>query len=326
MPVRDIENEMQKLAALCDGVGDECRQALRKALRDKVNLIVAKAARIIGQQQLRALIPDLVTAFDRALIDPAKSDPKCWAKEAIAKALKDLDHAESALFLKGAAHMQMEPVWGGEEDTATALRGICTLALLNCTDLTREDKLWAAMRLLTEASPSLRKDGAVALESLEGREAALLLRLKARMHESDYTVTGQVLESLLRIEGDRAIPFITEFLRHPIQEVREESALALGASRSAAAIEVLKNCAVQKHAPVTLEILYRALAISRQEQALEFLYEVIRTRRPREVTDALYALELHRDSAEIRSQIARSIEQRSEPEIRREFERLFPAG
>ena len=114
------------------------------------------------QLQLRTLIPDLCAAFERLLADPLKSDPKCWGKDAIAKALKDLGHDDSEIFLKGARHVQREPVWGGEEDTATGVRGSCALALLGCGDLTREDKLWPMMRLLTERSASLRKDGVFA--------------------------------------------------------------------------------------------------------------------------------------------------------------------
>lgn len=286
-------------------------------------MIVAKAAQLTAEMQVRTLIPDLCTAFERLLIDPLKTDPKCWGKVAIAKALKDLGHAESGIFLKGVQHVQLEPVWGGEEDTATTVRATCVLALLQCTDLTREDKLWPVMRLLTESSPSLRKDAVLALESLEGREAALLLRIKARMGDLDATVTGQVFESLLRVEGEAGIPFIVEFLRATSAEVREEAALALGASRLAGAVTALKSALIQKHPLLDCEILFRALSISRHEEALRFLLEAVRSRRPKEAVSALDALKLYRDSNEIRDQIAQAVAGRSESEIQREFQRLF---
>jgi hypothetical protein len=74
---------------------------LRKALRDRVNVIVAKAASISAELQLYALLPDLLSAFERLFDKPRESDPQCWGKNAIAKALKDLDHRESATFLRG---------------------------------------------------------------------------------------------------------------------------------------------------------------------------------------------------------------------------------
>src|SRR6202011_1733004 len=65
---------------------------LRKALRDRSNYVVSKAAAVISDLSLVDLVPDLLAAFERFLIDPVKSDPQCWAKIAIAKALKDLGH------------------------------------------------------------------------------------------------------------------------------------------------------------------------------------------------------------------------------------------
>lgn len=324
MPVRNIERELEALAALRSSqTRDASSRELRKALNDKVNVIVAKAATVTAEMQERALIPDLCAAFDRLLINPLKTDPKCWGKEAIAKALKDLGHAESTIFLKGVQHVQLEPVWGGEQDTAAILRGTCALALLDCTDLTREDKLWHVMRLLTEASPSLRKDGAMGLESFGGRDAALLLRIKARMGDEDSTVTGQVFESLLRIEGEKAVPFLVEFTRATAEEVREEAVLALGASRLPAAVVVLKKILTEKHPLLDCEIVFRALSISRDEEAIQFLLEAVRSRPPREATAALDALKLHRDLSPVRDQVANVVAGRVESEIQREFQRLF---
>jgi hypothetical protein len=327
MAVRNIERELQALAELrTSETPDAFAGRLRKALGDKVNLIVAKAATLAAEMQFRKLIPELCAAFDRLLIDPLKTDPKCWGKEGIAKALKNLGHTESTTFLKGIEHVQFEPVWGGEEDTAARLRGICALALLDCNDLTREDKLWSVMRLLTETSSSLQKDAAVALESLGGREAALLLRIKARMGDRDTTVTGQVFESLLRVEGERAVPFLVEFWRTPNAEVREEAALALGASRLEAGIAALENAITQKHPPLDHEVLFRALSISRHEEALRFLLEIVRTRRPSEALPALEALMLFRDSREIVEKISSVLASRSESEIHEGFRRLFQAN
>src|SRR5579862_135441 len=105
---------------------------LRTALRDRNNFLVSKAAAIAGELGIRELIPDLAAAFERFLRDPAKSDPQCWAKNAIAKALKDLNYHEPDFYVRGLKHIQLEPVWGGQEDSAAALRGACVLALVAC--------------------------------------------------------------------------------------------------------------------------------------------------------------------------------------------------
>ncbi len=80
----------------------------------------------------RALsLPDLLAAFRRFLADPSK-DKGCLAKIAIAEALTRLEHEEAEIFLEGIRHMQREPVWGGTEDTAAWLRGLCAIGLAGC--------------------------------------------------------------------------------------------------------------------------------------------------------------------------------------------------
>lgn len=324
MPVRNIERELESLSALRHSESSEFRtQALRKALADKVNVIVARAAKIAGELRQRDLVPDLCTAFERLMQHPLKSDPKCWGKEAIAKALKDLEHTDSAIFLTGSKHVQYEPVWGGEEDTATTLRATCVLALLACTDLTREDKLWSVVPLLTERSPSLRKDAALALQDIGGREAALLLRIKARMGDDDATVTGQVFESLLNVEGESAVPFIAEFLQSMKPELSSEAALALGASRLSGAVAALKHALSGKHTLLDVELLYRALSISRNADAVEFLLDIVRRGRPHEASAALESLGLYRDSQDISMKVSAVVAARSEPELQQVFKKLF---
>jgi HEAT repeat protein len=324
MAVRNIERELEALSALRNtGSSEPHTRALRKALHDKVNLIVARAAKVTGELQISELIPELCSAFDRLMNDPLKTDPKCWGKEAIATALKELGHADSTVFRKGLQHAQFEPVWGGEEDTAGNLRATCALALLQCNDITREEKFWCVMPLLSERSPSLRKDGAMALEALEGREAALLLRIKARMGDEDSTVTGQIFESLLRVERDAAVPFVVEFLKSPNPEVSSEAALALGASRLPPAVSALKVAFGQKFPSLDHDVLCRALSISRQQEAIEFLLDKVRHGRLREAVAALEALHLYRDSAEIRQKVSEAVSKRSEAEMRRTFKRFF---
>ena len=324
MPTRRIEQALETLAELRHSASPDGQiRALRKALGDPVNVVVAKAARLTAELHLRVLIPDLCASFERLLLHPVKTDPQCWAKQALAQALRELGHAESGVFLRGAQHVQREPVWGGEEDTATGVRAVCTLALLDCTDLTREDKLWPVMRLLTEASPSLRKDAALALQALGGREAALLLRIKARQGDPDPTVTGQVFESLLQVEGEGTVPFVEEFLHAPSTETREEAALALGASHLPRAVAALRSACHEKHPLMRSEVLFRALSISRCEEALGFLLQVVRRGRPHEAVEALEALQLHRGSEELLERVGQAVANRSESEVQRAWQRWF---
>src|SRR5579883_210815 len=82
-----VEEEIERLGHLSP---DAAEPALRKALADRVGLVVAKAAKVAAQLELRSLIPDLLHAFDRLFEKPTDRDPQCWGKNAIAKALVDL--------------------------------------------------------------------------------------------------------------------------------------------------------------------------------------------------------------------------------------------
>jgi HEAT repeat protein len=324
MAVRNIERDIEELRRVCSvEPRDRAVLALRKALGDKVNLVAAKAASLIAQLKFVELTPELLQAFERFLQNAAKSDPQCRAKDAIIKALKDLAHAESAVFVKGAQHVQWEPVWGGQEDTAHTLRGNSTLALLHCRDITREKKFEYLISLLTERSASLRKDAALALGDLNGSEAALLLRLKARLGDSDSNVTGQIFESLLNLQGEMAVPFVAGFLSASDSAVREEAALALGAARLPSAIEYLTPLFDVVPAPVDWPVLYRALALSRCDQALEFLLDAVGTERPGEAAAALEALALFPQNEEHLGRVKAAVARRTDDQVNRTYQRLF---
>jgi HEAT repeat protein len=331
MPSRKIEQQLETLSELRKrgakkelGPNEETVGAIRKALSDPVNVVVAKAAGMAAELEFRSLLPDLQRAFERLFKNGRKCDPQCWGKNAIAKALKDLGHAESADFLRGLHHVQMEPVWGGEEDTATVLRGTCALALVQCADITRAEIFRHLVNAFTDPIATVREDVARAIEQMEGEEAALLLRLKARLGDKEPPVTGQVFESLLRLERAAAVPFVAEFLGAD-EDTAEEAALTLGGSRLSSALDILIDAwSSSPHFPRS--VLLRAISASRQESAIDFLVNVVRTGREREAIAALAALEFHRDSPEIRDKAAAAVETRSEAAIHDRFQQKFRSG
>jgi hypothetical protein len=59
----------------------------------------ARAATLVGELGLDALVPDLVAAFPRFFDDLPRADPGCSAKTAIVEALRRLGHDDRALAL-----------------------------------------------------------------------------------------------------------------------------------------------------------------------------------------------------------------------------------
>ena len=310
-PVAKFEERVEQLRRLRTKPLDESGVALvRKALQDRANLIVAEAAKVVAAHQLTVLIPDLLSAFDRLFESPVKSDPKCFGKLAIVQVLTRMDYSEAAPFLRGARHVQKEPVYGGHEDTALTLRGASVLALVASTDVGRTEIFRELVEALVDPGDPVRIDAVRAIAQMNGDEASLLLRLKARMGDSSASVTGQVFDALLSLDREKAITLVAEFLNSPDEEVRDEAAFALGSSRLPQGIYALIDVWSRSSDREFRGVIIRALGSSRQTAAIEFLLELIRTGLGQEAAAAIEALKSY-ESSDIQSQIEQAKKARS---------------
>jgi HEAT repeat protein len=297
---RRVEEEIDRLSALREaGPGPAAAAALRKALAGRIGLVVAKAAKVAAELDAREVVPEMLEAFDRMFENPVERDPQCWAKNAIARTLTAMDYRESSPYLRGARHMQMEPVWGGQEDSATTLRGICLLGLVTCSDVPRDTIFRALVDGMADASRDVRAEAARAVAEMGGDEAPLLLRLKARVGDRELPVVGQVFDCLLQLEGAHAVEFLAEFLHSGSEDTRSEAAMALGSSRLPESIEALEKAWDSTRDPDVRYTVARAISAARVERGLSFLLAVLRTCRASDARTALEALSLHRESPEI---------------------------
>jgi HEAT repeat protein len=210
-----------------------------------------------------------------------------------------MDYEETAPFLRASTYVQMEPVWGGSEDSAGPLRACAVLALVQCTDLTRGEILRHLVDALADESDTVRVEAARAIEQMNGEEAALLLRVKAHAGDTRSAVIGQVFDSILALERDRAVDFVAQFLESANEEVRDEAALSLGASRLSGAVRILIDAWQGSQDSLFL----RALSSSRDETALTFLLGLVREGITRDAAAALEALKIHADSPEIQTRV-----------------------
>ncbi len=241
----------QQLAALEDlrqsPASPSTTESLRKALANRNNFIVAKASKIAAELGLKELIPDLLAALDRFFTDPAKSDPQCWAKKALFQAFADLGHNQADVYLRGLKHIQMEPVWGGQQDTAAPVRGACALALVECRDVS---------------------------------DIALLGHLIEALADTDKTVRvealGACFSALLSIEGRAGIAFVSRFLEAKGDE-GAEAALAIGLMRTPEAHHALKKKWEHERQSEFASVLLSAIALTRQPEAIDFLVDLIAT-------------------------------------------------
>jgi hypothetical protein len=310
---RKLEDRIEQLRQLRTHAAiTDANTTLRKALTDRSNLIVAEAAKTATELHLSELIPDLLTTFDRLFAEPVKSDPKCWGKTAIVKALARLDYSESPPFLRGSQHVQMEPVWGGQEDSAVQLRAHSFLALVQCTDVTRFEVLRHLVNAMNDPADPGRIEAVRAMHQLGGEECSLLLRLKARVGDRRPVIIGHVFDALLNMECDQAVPFVAEYLRSGDEALRDEAALALGASRLSGGLRELIETWKSIRSDGFSETLLRAISSSRLSEAIEFLLDLLRNGTARQSAAAAEALKLHEASPEIRTLIDEAKRNRSQ--------------
>ena len=312
----------QKLAGL-----EELRSAvnaaptLRKALKDRNNYFVGKVAAMVAELQLSELIPDVLVAMDRFFTDAAKTDPQCWAKNALVKALKNLGHRGPAVYLRGIEHIQPEPVWGGKADSAGTLRGACALALVECSLDAMELLRYLGDRL-ADTIPTVRVDAALAIGQLGHPAGALLLRLKALIGDEEPEVVGQCFASMLSLILEDAVPFVGGFLRRGNDEIQAEAAAALAQSRLNAALEQLTTLWRER---LTLDLrasILLALAASPLPQAADFLISVVGKDSEDMAKTSITALSRSRFHSEVQERLRAVIERKPE-QVKRHFAAEF---
>lgn len=309
----------QKLAALdalrLTSDSTAAADPLRKALRDRNNYVVARAASVAGDLQVADLIPDLLQAFDRFFVDPLKSDPQCLAKNALAAALRDLAYHVADPYIRGITHIQLEPAWGGRADSAATLRGTCALALSECP-LDDLEILTYLADALADADRNVRVDAARAIEQVNRPEGALLLRLKLLVGDVEPTVMGQCFESMLALAPDSGVSFVSRFLDSENPDVQLAAASTLAECRDPRAIPLLREFWQNTLVPMDVrEALLISLGASPLSESVNFLLEVIARERIALATTALKALSSSRFAADARPRLAAILAERDSAEL-----------
>jgi len=302
-------------------------ERLRKVLAHRNNFIVSKAAKLVADAELFALLPEVLAAYDRFFLDAAKTDPKCWAKEALAKALVKLEHRAKDTYLRGMRHHQLEPVMGGKSDSAGALRATCAHALVDCPGISDADLLTALLEPLTDTDKTVRMEAARAIAQVGGVSAALILRLRALLGKDEPEVLGAVYSALLSLEGGRAIPLVAAALEDG-NDLAAEAAFALADQRSPEALAALTErhrAGPNAHFDDWFgSVLLSAIALTRLPEAFDFLIAMI-AREAHQASAAIEAIGRIAPSAELRARVEQAVEQAGSPRLTQAFRQHLPA-
>lgn len=308
----------KKLEALADlGTAE-----LRKALTDKNNYYAGKAAKRAASLNATNLINDLLEAFDRFLEGGAEADPKCWAKAPIIEALFELGHREPAIYLKAFRCIQLENVWGGKEDTATQVRSLAAMALIE-SNLDPIQLLRTLLHGLADTSKQVRLGAINALANLGRWEAELLIRQKALTGDGEPEVIGTALSAILELDQSGAIRFVSDFLKSDDEATQLEAAAALAQSRHQQGFE-----AVMKLWPGILTRDMRrtitiSLGASPLDEARDALLKILQEEDEEPATWAITALAGSRHREDLRNQISQIIDSKNSRQLAQAFREEF---
>ena len=259
---------------------------LRQVLASPHPVAIAQAAKLIASAELVELCDELAESFDRLF--NKSSDPGCIGKQAIAEALYRLEYREAEVFLRGVRHVQREPVWGGQVDTAPKLRGLCALGLVR---MNYGDVLNELADLLADSEPEARVGAARAVAYSDRPEGVALLRLRVQMGD-DAAVMAEYFDALLKLAGEGAIALVSQFLSNS-EPLQEAAALALGSSRSPAALAPLQTWWQQCRSAELRQTALLSIAMLRHDQAIEFLLNRIAEGNIRDAKEAIAALRIY---------------------------------
>lgn len=315
-----IDDRVDALAKLRRGPSSpEAVQATTAGLADKSNLVVAKAAVVARELMTTSLVPNLVTAFDRFIHEPTE-DKGCAALTAIVETLQTFAASESAVFLRGIHHVQMEGSYGGSVDAAVKLRCESAFGLVR---MGYRDVMWELAALLADADRECRIAAARGIGHSMADAGLPLLKYKILSSGMDNEVTAECLASLIQINAEKSIPFLAPHLDSPDVALRDAAALALGGTRRPEAFDLLRQSYERRIDSEFRSVLLLAMAMQRTEPAIGFVVSVIAGGDSRTAVNAIKALALYRREEAIRARIAEAVKIRNDVMVGKTFEVEF---
>ena len=300
-------------------------EEVRGFLRSRSNLVVAKAAKVVVELRLSAMLPEVVAAFHKLIGDAPRLDKRCAAVTELASALYELDYDEPSPYLKGIKHVQMEASYGPPVDEAAKLRAVCARGLLR----TRyPERIAEVVQLLVDREPTARSGAVRALASNGGEAGAWLLRLKVLTGDQEAEVLGECFAGLLAAAPDKSVPFVASFVDSADEAVAEAAMFALGESRLCPAFEALEDKWNRTLTGQTRRTLLSAMAASRLDQAVTFLTSLVEDGSRQIATYTIEALAIYRSNDRVKQTIHDALLRRDDNFLLQFFDREFekPGG
>ncbi len=316
-----LEQKLAQIAELRKGEPTPAAiKTLESILSKNEGAAVARAADLIVAWGLFDQQANLAQAFKRLLEGGAEADPQCWGKVALVRALQALGWHDPEVYLLGCRCVQMEPVWGGQEDSAPSLRALSALALVNCPGISYDHIMDELVRLLADPAWNVRAGAAQAVANLGHPHGAPLLKLRILLCDPEPRVIGACLDGLLHLTRTEAVAFIRELLGADDPAIRLEAVCSLAASNLPEAVNAATVWWDKLGDPRSRKAVIAALASSPLPEALEFVLSLLSKANRPDATAALAAVGPRLREPDLRERALQTIARNPNPALRDELE------
>ena len=315
MPPRKdpIKEAFQKIYQLSQaGYSAEAVAELKLVLEKQNGMVVAKAAPLIAEWYETALCDDLERCFYRLIENGADSDPQCWGKVAIVKALHDLLWQDSGVYISACKTVQLEPVRGGQDDAAVSLRIAAIEALMQRAVTDTTVLMETLADLIADDSHRVRAEAVRASIYGPAEIVGPMLRLKIRVGDEEPRVLGNCFDTLLaKVPSEASVGLVHDFVFEEDEILAAEAMASLASSSLPEAIHKVTSNYDTFEDEQLKRILLTSLGASPAQEAVEFLYLCLQKDLP-DARWALAALEPKLHNEEIKQRVSEILDQRDD--------------
>ena len=298
-------------------IDDDALVKIRKAIGGSSSLIVSEAVDIVAAHGLQQFIPEMILAFSRFAEDGVKTDKGCRAKTSIINALNGFEYLGDEVFRFSTTYRQLEPAYGGTEDTAIELRSMAALAIAR---INHPEAHYLLGDMLVDPSNQVRIAAVKAIAFLGTSESEVMLRLRTIVGDADEVVAECFL-GLMKMAPGRSLEFVSRYLRGHGALQMESAAIALGSSHLTEALSVLMQFWEEAH-HTTRRSLLLPIALIRSDASFDFLLDVLNNTDRQTAADTLEAMRLYTSGPYI-DRMRDAVNARNDSQLTAKFRDVF---
>lgn len=314
-----LEGKLARLRALERESPPTAVDEIAKLLEDKSPFVAARAAEVAEQLAMTSLREPLLATLRRVL-DGQQADTGCRVAAAVLGALAKLEVEAADEYLRAMKLVRRERHGTGYVDSAIPVRLRAAEALATSR---RATAVLDIVTLFGDEESEVRAGAAAVLGMFRADAALAALYAKLLSGDASPDVLGACMAALARADSARFVPVVATYLDSEDDTLAELAAVALGDSRAAAALPLLRATIERGTRGRRQSTLLLAVSLLRTDGALDYLIEVVRRGAEPAAIAALQALRIHAELPSLGERVREAVEARRSKKLSQAFRAGF---